>query len=195
VVDDNLAPDNLGGSGSPLSAVTPYLSSDNVLMLRPAGEPWSSPHTGLENRTFAIVDIHDRDHGVVNVEHDPQSGDVRVHSVDARQLDRGLTHTHAADLLYDLRQVFPDAKTISGLRITGSRRTIRPEMKIPWPQETDPGTLPRRAAAPQSLPMAPPPVGGYENPDTIHHVYRLLGHEPMTQELKRAEGEKSDVEP
>lgn len=193
------APSPLVGD-SPAPSMPEYLSSDNALTLRQASEePWTSPFNGRENRVFQIFDIHNRDHGSVGVEYDPQSGDVRVHSMDARNLDRGLTHVHAADLLYDLRQVYPQARSISGLRVTGARGSIRPETKIPWPQETDSGTPGRRASAlpappPESAraPMTAPPTtgsppGGYESPEMVGHIHRMLGPSRLDDSDARSE--------
>lgn len=109
----------------------PYMSSDNALHLKDLGH-WDGDITA--GRTFSVIDDFAGDHGVVNLEYNPQTKDVRVVSMEIRNQDRGLTRANAENLLGNLAAHYPEAETVSGLRITGARGEERPEVTMRLPK-------------------------------------------------------------
>ena len=134
---------------APEGSITPFTSSENTLSLRQVGEPHINSVTAREERTFNIDDEHGRDHGVVNVSYDPATKNIEIVSMEARNLENGLSRENATVLLRDLQTVYPDAETISGLRITGTRAETRAGTRIPLPGKPNRG-------APQ-IEAKPPP--------------------------------------
>ena len=125
----------------------PFTSSENKLSLRQVSEPNVNPVTGREERTLNIDDEYGRDHGVVNVSYDPGTKNIEIVSMEARNLENGLSRENATALLSNLQTVYPDADTVSGLRITGTRTETRTGTKIPLPGR------PNRASAQIATPL------------------------------------------